>query len=528
MSSELPPEPDAPVGFWARAQRHPELIAVVDPDGSKVTFGALASLVNRVSHGLRGLGLGRESAVSLAARNHHSYFVFALACEQIGAYLVPVNWHLTTAEMSYIVENSESSVVVVGHGLERAMHEALDEVGLPADRRFSLEPVGGFRPLGDLIDGQSESLPDGRLAGSLMLYTSGTTGRPKGVRRPVFEIEPEQLLGVMLPMLAERGMVAGDGVFYSPAPLYHAAPGLHALGALHLGFTVSLMDGWDSEGALRQIERDRATHTHLAPIHIQRWLALDEAVRSRYDLSSLRWVIHAGAPCPVDVKRRAIEWLGPVLFEYYGGSEGPFTSVTCTDWLAHPGTVGNVDAAGREIKILDEEDGGELPRGTCGLIYARPLLPFQYHGDPVKTAASRTSDGMFTLGDVGYIDDDGWLFLVDRRTDLILTGGVNVYPAEIEARLIEHPAVLDAAVVGVADDEWGQRVVAVVAPMVGYEQSATLADELIDHCRARLAKFKCPQEVEFRETLPRLASGKLQRRALRDELTARLDLPATT
>jgi long-chain acyl-CoA synthetase len=508
------------LGFCARAALHPERVAVVNPDTTTVSYGELLRQVNQLSHGLRALGLGRESTVCLATRNHYVYFAAALACEQIGVYLVPVNWHLTAAETQYIVKNSQAELAIVGDGLEAMMTAALDEAGLPADCRFSVNGAAGMRPLSDITDGRSDALPEGRMAASQMLYTSGTTGIPKGVRRPVFDMEPEQLLAVLRPMFDERGMGPGDGVFFGPAPLYHAAPGFHALWALHAGYEVVLMDHWDSEAALAAIERHRVTHTHLAPIHIQRWLALPDQVRTRYDVSSLRRVIHAGAPCPVEVKRKAIEWIGPVLFEYYAGSEGGFTSVTCEEWLEHPGTVGNVGAGSAEIRVVDEETGGALPPGGIGLVYAKVMLPFEYHRDAEKTAATQTTDGFFTLGDLGYVDEDGWLFLVDRRTDMILSGGVNVYPAEVEARLTEHPAVLDAAVVGVPDEQWGQRVVAAVVPKDETRPSLQLADELIAHCRQALAKFKCPSEVLFRESLPRLPSGKLQRRLLRDELAS--------
>jgi long-chain acyl-CoA synthetase len=289
--------------------------------------------------------------------------------------------------------------------------------------------------------------------------------------------------------------------------------------AVQYGYTIVLMNSWDSVRALELVQEHRATHTHLAPIHIQRWMALDDETRSRYDLSSLKWLIHAGAPIPVAVKQRAIDWLGPVLFEYYAGSEGAFTSVSCEQWLEHPGTVGNVNGGLVAIKVIDEETTQELPPGEPGLLYAKPILPFEYHGDPEKTAGARL-DEFFTLGDIGYIDEDGWLFLVDRRVDMINSGGVNIYPAEIEDRIAGHPAVLDVAVFGAPDPDWGQRVVAIVVPRDGHAPDRHLRDELDAFCRAKLAKFKCPREIEFRTTLPRLASGKLQRRLLRDEFAA--------
>jgi long-chain acyl-CoA synthetase len=274
------------------------------------------------------------------------------------------------------------------------------------------------------------------------------------------------------------------------------------------------MERFDAEGALRLVERHRVTTTHMVPTQFHRLLLLPEEVRRRYDTSSLRHVLHAAAPCPVDVKRRMLEWWGPVIYEYYGATEGGGTLVGPEEWLARPGTVGRAWGGGAEVRILDDE-GKELPPGEIGTVYLKVLQDFRYEGDPEKTRASRRGD-FFTVGDVGYLDADGYLFLCDRKIDMIISGGVNVYPAEVEAALFAHPKVGDAAVFGIPDPEWGERVLAVIEPAPGVAPGPELAAELLDFCRSRLAHYKCPRSVEFSAALPRDPNGKLYKRRLRD------------
>jgi long-chain acyl-CoA synthetase len=348
-----------------------------------------------------------------------------------------------------------------------------------------------------------------------MLYTSGTTGRPKGVRRPLADVDPDTAaaLASMLSGLFE--IAPGDGVHLAAGPLYHAAPLAFGTGALHLGQTVALMDKWTPERTLQLIDRRRVTTTHMVPTMFHRLLALPDEVKARYDTSSLRNVIHAAAPCPVDVKRRMIEWWGPVIYEYYAATEGGGTYVNSQEWLEKPGTVGR-PFPGATIKIFDDE-GNELPPNEPGTVYmGSPLGQFEYHGDPEKTRASRR-DGMFTVGDIGYLDDDGWLFLCDRKADMIISGGVNIYPAEVEAVLLSHPDVGDAAVLGVPDEDWGEAVKAVVQPAEGAAVGPQLEQDLLTYCRSKLAAYKCPRSVDFRSELPRYPTGKLYKRLLRDE-----------
>jgi long-chain acyl-CoA synthetase len=348
-----------------------------------------------------------------------------------------------------------------------------------------------------------------------MLYTSGTTGRPKGVRRPLLEFPPELMMSVLRQTLAQHlELEPGDEVHLAVGPLYHSAPCVHALLALNLGHAVVVSEHFEPEDALGLIQRYGVTNAFMVPTMFHRMLNLPAEVRDRYDVSSLRQVYHSAAPVPVDTKRRMLEWWGPVLYEYYGSTEsGPVVVARPDDWLAHPGTVGRA-VEGVEVKIFDEA-GAELPPGEPGLIYARGQAGFEYHGDPAKTASSMLGD-FYTPGDIGHLDEDGWLYMSDRRTDLIISGGVNIYPAEIEAALLQHPAVGDVAVIGVPDEDWGQSVVALVEPAEGAVPDEDLAAALLAHCEPRLARLKHPRRIEFRGSLPRTPSGKLSRGRVRE------------
>ena len=502
------------VGFFPFAALQPERLALIEPGIRETTYAELRDRVNQLSHGFRQLGLVAGDTIALVSRNSRTYFELVLATGQIGLYLTPINYHLAASEIAYIVTNSEARAVIVDPNVLATSTSALNQVDYPADRRFLVGEAEGWRRYEELLENQPTNPPSNRTAGSLMLYTSGTTGFPKGVRSPLTGQPPEEAYLSLAAFLSFFGFRPGD-VHLVVSPLYHAAPGGFALAALHLGHTIVIMDKFDAETALQLIERYRINNTHVVPTMFYRILQLPDEVRLHTDISSLRSVVHAGAPCSVEVKRRMLDWLGPRVYEYYGASEGSASRISPQEWLLHPGSVGR-PLQGVTVKIFNE-GGQELPPGEVGLVYfSTPGRSFEYYKDPEKTAATRRGN-LITVGDLGYLDEEGWLYLSDRRTDMILSGGVNIYPAEIEACLMEHPAVADVAVIGNPDAEWGQSVIAFIQPRAHIAPSEELAQELIAWCRAGIATYKAPRAIEFRRELPRSAAGKMQRRVLRDQ-----------
>ncbi|GAA2884186.1 fatty-acid--CoA ligase FadD4 [Streptosporangium fragile] len=484
-------------GFYRIAEADPGRRAVVDTDGTVTTYGELLATVNRVSHGLRERGLGRGDVVAGVLPNGVDAVVMLMATGQIGLYYVPINWHLTAAEIDYIVTDCDAGLVV-------------------ADPSHAVE--GALGGVAELAEGQPETAPDDRSSGAVMWYTSGTTGFPKGVQRPLSDSTPEETVPLYTWFLGEVcDLRPGDGVHLVTSPMYHSSPCAHTMFALHLGHTLVIASKFEPETVLELIDRYRVTNAMMVPTMFHRLLRLPEEVRGRYDVSSLQQVIHTAAACPVAVKKAIMDWWGPVLYEYYGSTESTIAfAVKPGEWLERPGTVGR-PAPTFQARILDE-DGKELPPGEPGMIYvASNLGGFEYRKDPAKTAASMRGE-WYAPGDIGYLDEDGYLFLCDRRTDLIVSGGVNIYPAEIEAALLEHPAVADVAVIGVPDEEWGHTVVALVQPSPGTRPSR---EELLEHLGPRLARFKHPRVVEFRDELPRTPTGKLSRSRVRQEYLAR-------
>lgn len=505
-----------PVGFGAVAAAHPDRVAVIDPDGTSVTFGELAARVNQLSHGLRAEGLGPGDCIVAMTPNSRAYYELRFAAAQIGLYFTPISHHLTHPEIAYLVTDSEAKAVFVDASLLKTAAPALDEAGFAPEGRFVIGGDDAWRDYEQLLAGHPVTPPPSLTAGDVMGYTSGTTGRPKGVRKPLSG-QPPTVPAFVLDFMARLDIHPGPGVHLVVSPLYHAAPGTFSSIALHFGHTVVIAERPDAEQILRLVQRHEANVMFTVPTMLHRIVRLPEAVRNRYDTSSLRSVVHAGASCPVEVKRRAIACLGPVITEFYGATEGSATALTTPEWLRKPGSVG-LPLAGSAIRIVDPE-GRPLPAGEVGTVYYRLPTPFAYFKDPEKTSGAMR-DGLFTAGDVGHLDEDGWLFLCDRRTDLILSGGVNIYPAEIEGVLVGSPEVADAAVIGVPDEEWGQRVVAVVQPETGVTPGEELAERLTEHCRSRLAGFKTPRRIEFMEQLPRTPTGKMLRRELRDRYAA--------
>lgn len=506
------------LGFWQIAQQQPGRIAVVEPDGGNTTFGELREQVDRLSHLLRACGVVPGDAVAVLLPNTRDWLASALAISQIGGYLVPLNWHLTADELTYLLVNSASRVLVAHQRFGAVAVQAAERAALAESARLAVAgAIPGFRDLQPLLDAQPPGPPVGRLAGSVMFYSSGTTGRPKGIRRPLTGLAPEAALARSLPLYSGMfGLRAGDGRHLVCTPLYHAAPGSRAIQVLHLGHCVVLLEKWDSERVLALIESERIDSVQMVPILFHRLLQLPDDVRHRYDLSTLRTVIHAAAPCPIETKRRMIEWLGPVLHEYYACSEGGGSYVDSADWLRRPGTVGRRYPFSKLV-ILDE-DGQPLPPGEPGLIYMNDGFDFEYFNDPEKTRSVRRGD-LFTAGDYGYLDAEGWLYICDRRSDLIVSGGVNIYPAEVEAALMQHPAVSDAVVIGLPDAEWGQSVVALVQPREPAPAPAleALRLELVEHCRQRLASFKRPRHLLLAQ-VPRTDAGKVNRGAVRQRV----------
>jgi long-chain acyl-CoA synthetase len=503
------------LGFWKIAANDPAHLALVDPDGREILAGDLLADANRLAHGLRRLGLERGDVVATVLPNGAPMLELYLAATQAGLYLVPINHHLTAPEIAYIAHDSSAKVLVGAERFADACRNAAAEVRFPERARFAVGAVGGFRPYAELKEGEPATTPTDRVAGQVMNYTSGTTGQPKGVRRPIMPFDPDTVGSMFAMFLSMFGIAPGDdGVHLTGSPLYHTAVLMFTGSSLHFGHTVVLMDKWTPEGALATIERYRVTTTHMVPTQFHRLLALPDAVKARYDVSSLRQVIHAAAPCPVDVKQRMLAWWGPVIYEYYAASEGGGTLVTPEEWLTYPGTVGRAWPSS-EIRILDD-DGNPRPTSEPGTVYMQlGAQDFEYHGDKQKTASNRR-DGFFTVGDVGYLNEDGYLFLCDRKIDMIISGGANIYPTEVEAVLLTHPKVGDAAVFGIPDEDWGEQVKAVIEPAAGVEPGSALAEEILAFCAERIAKFKCPRSIDFIAEMPRDPNGKLYKRKLRD------------
>jgi long-chain acyl-CoA synthetase len=505
-----------PGGFWYHAQSEPSHLAVVDTDGTEIDAGALLADCNRVAHALRSIGLEAGDTVAAVLPNGRYPATVYLAALQIGLYYVPINYRLSPPEIAYILSDSDAKAFVSHERFADAVVAAADEAGLPAEARIAVGSVPGFRRWDDFLAGQPDTLPDDRTAGAAMHYTSGTTGRPKGVKRALTGLDPDTSAELFSMFLLLFGITPRDGnVHLSTSPNYHTAVTTFAGNALHAGHTVVTMDKWDPEETLRLIDVYRCTHTHMVPTQFHRMLQLPDDVRAQYDVSSMRYAIHAAAPCPIDVKRKMIDWWGDSIIEYYGATEGGGTLATAEQWKRYPGTVGTA-WPNAELKIVDD-DGNVCPPGTPGTVWMKMSgADFEYKGDRAKTDDSHDADGFFTVGDVGYLNEDGFLFLCDRKSDMIIAGGVNIYPAEIEGELMAHPDVADAAVFGIPDEDMGEQIKAVVQPREGVDADDALRASIMEHLQGRLAKFKWPRSLDFVDELPREPTGKLLKRKLRD------------
>ncbi len=501
-------------GFWQWAQAEPSAPAIFAPGGATLTAGELLAACNRIVHGLRARGFAQGDCLATLLPNGSEVLEALMGIMQAGAYFTPLNTHLAPAEIAYILRDSGAAAFVAHERFAEKALAAAGEAGLPEAGRFAVGRIPGFRSWEELQDGQPDSPPDARIAGQFLQYTSGTTGRPKGIQRPIHPLEADPVGVLLAQHLSRFGIQPAQGnVHLCTSPMYHTAPLAFTCFALHYEHPVALMERWDPERALACIEERRVTWTHMVPTQFHRLLLLKEETRGRYDVSSLRQVLHAAAPCPVETKRRMLEWWGPVIYEYYGATEGGGTLVSPEEWLERPGTVGR-PWAGAEVRILDAA-GAPCPTGTAGTVYMKLLQGFDYKGDPEKTRSNRRGD-FFTVGDVGYLDDAGYLFLCDRKIDMIISGGVNVYPAEVEAALFQDPRVGDVAVFGIPDEDWGEQVKAVVEPAPGVTAGPELKRSLLEACRERLASYKCPRSIDFTDAMPRDPNGKLYKRRLRD------------
>jgi long-chain acyl-CoA synthetase len=502
---------------------HPSIHARTQPDkiayqmaatSKSITYRELDELSNQGAQLFRTLGLKAGDHVALLMENRLAFMEICWAAQRSGLYYAAVSRYLTQDEIAYIVKDCGAKVVITSPKCAEQIKGLV--TGAPGEPLFYMldEPLPGFRSWDKEAGAQPVTPIADEIAGYDMLYSSGTTGRPKGIKKP-FEGNPiDAASPFVLSVWGKMCGMGGDSIYLSPAPLYHAAPLRFNMAQATLGGTSILMESFDAGQFLKLVETHKVTHAQLVPTMFVRMLKLPDDVRQRYDLSSLRCAIHAAAPCPVDVKAKMIAWWGPILVEYYAGSEGNgVTFCNSQEWLAHRGTVGRAIVG--KVKILDENDE-EVPTGKIGMVYFADGPEFSYHNDPEKTKRARNAKGWSTLGDVGYLDKDGFLYLTDRKSYMIISGGVNIYPQETEDVLINHPDVADVAVFGVPNEEMGEEVKAIVQPHDIARVGKELESELMRFCRQHLSPIKCPRSIEFQAELPRTPTGKLMKRLLRD------------
>ncbi|MBT6276964.1 MAG: acyl-CoA synthetase [Chromatiales bacterium] len=503
------------------ATYHPSNHALATPDrpayimadsGKSVSFGQLDRQANQFSHVFRSLGLQRGAGIAMLMENAPGFLEVCWASQRSGLHFTPISTHLKASEIGYIIADCGAQAFLVSSRYADAAQSLAELLGDDTILLSIGGDIPGYQPLETLADKQPEAPIADRAPGVTMLYSSGTTGYPKGVRRSLAET-PFDDIPLRLGSMAERYGFDESSVYLCPAPLYHAAPLGYTMAVMGFGGTCIVMQRFDAEAALAAIELFKITHSQWVPTMFIRMLRLDASVREQYDLRTHKVAIHAAAPCPVETKAAMIEWWGPMIYEYYGGSEGVgSTFITADEWLRKPGSVGRT--IGGKLRIV-MEDGREANRGDIGTVYFEDAPAFEYHNAPEKTADAFNQRGWGTYGDVGYLDEDDYLFLTDRKANMIISGGVNIYPQEAENLLLGHPAVVDAAVFGVPNADFGEEVKAVIQPVPGIAADVTLEQDLIAYCKEQLADIKCPRSVDFEETLPRLANGKLYKRELK-------------
>lgn len=485
---------------------------ILHPSGVVVSFASLEAGANRLAHFLRRSGLGAGDTLAVLMENNEHVHAAMWAAKRSGLYYTPVNTHLSPSEIAYIVADSGAKAIVSSRAMRGVCRQLSEQLpaGPPPVALIADDDLDGWQHYPECVAGEPSTPIADERDGQLLQYSAGSTGRPKGIRRPL-KPRGSGLSGLSTPVFEALG-VRDDSVYLSPAPTYHTAPAMWTMAAQAAGATTVLMERFDAEHALDCIQRYGVTHAQFVPTMFVRMLRLPEDIRTRYDLSTLRRVVHAAAPCPPEIKRQMIEWWGPVIDEYYGSSEGAGISfIRAEEWLAHPGSVGKPILG--TPHILDDT-GTELGPGQVGEIYFEGGYPFEYLNDKVKTAAARSPEGWVTVGDVGYLDDEGYLYVTDRRNHMIISGGVNIYPQETENLLVTHPLVVDAAVFGVPDSVMGQSVCAAVQLADPALASTGLAEELIAWLRSRMAHYKCPRTLHFETRLPRTDAGKLYKREL--------------
>jgi len=505
---------------------HPSIHARQSPEkaayrmagsGRVVSYAELEAGSNRLAHFFRRSGLGVGDRIALMLENHPRYFEICWAAQRAGIVYTAISSRLTAGEAAYIVDDCGASVFISSiamTGQAAALCERMPKV----HTRLMLDgTIDGYRSYESVLAGlPTTPIPD-QSAGGDMLYSSGTTGRPKGVFVPPESTDIAFVSALLRVCMGPFGM-GEDTVYLSPGPLYHAAPLRFAMAVMRLGGTVVVMEHFDAAEFLALVESHRVTHTQVVPTMFVRMLKLPVAQRLAHDLSALRCAVHAAAPCPVPVKQQMIDWWGPIVWEYYAGTEGMgMTLVNSAEWLAHKGTVGRAVVG---VLHICDDDGEELPVGQTGGVYFSDGKAFEYHNDPERTAAGRNARGWTTLGDIGHMDAEGYLYLSDRKAHMIISGGVNIYPQEAENLLVTHPKVLDVAVFGVPNEEFGEEVKAVVQPRDMAEAGKALEQELIAFCREQLSAIKCPRSIDFMAELPRHPTGKLYKRLLRERYWA--------
>lgn len=497
-------------------EAHPDRAAyIMGSSGQTVTYKELEEKSNQGAQLFRSLGLKRGDHIAIMMENNPAYFQICWAAQRSGLYYTAMSYRLQADEVQYIINNCQAKLFITSKNME-TLAISLQSLIPNVKQSFMVDgDCAGFSAWDEAIaEFPTEPIAD-QSEGSDMLYSSGTTGRPKGIKRPL----PDTPWGTPSSVYyLAKGLYMGDDegpyTYLSPAPLYHAAPLRFCMSFFRMGATLVLMENFDPEQALQLIEKYKVGYSQWVPTMFIRMLKMPENVRSKYDISSLRCAIHAAAPCPVKVKEQMIDWWGPVIYEYYAGTEGNgFTSITSEEWLEHKGSVGK--ALLGEIKIVDKE-GDELAKGLEGDIYFAGGSQFTYHDDDEKTAKSRNKHGWTTLGDVGYQDEEGYLYLTDRKAYMIISGGVNIYPQEVEDLLVLHPKVMDAAVFGMPNEDFGEEVKAVVQPIDWKDAGPELEQELMEYCRDAIAHLKCPRSVDFEQELPRHPTGKLLKRLLKD------------